>query len=425
MAKVFTAKPLFDAHLSFTRLPSGLNMLRDYPDALAFIKQQSEKIPDVFADFNHTQAFLKSYSRKNEATYRSYRNEVERLLLWSWTVACKSIVQLRRADLENFFDFVNHPPDHWISTAVHDRFKMRGGSLCCNPLWRPFVTKIAKRDRALALADGKDVIMGRQAHRLSNSAMKICFSALSCFYNYLTDESYAFGNPIPAIRKQSPYLLVGASQKEIRRLSDMQWQFVLETAQGAANRDPSMERSLFMIALLKTLYLRISELSERPNWQPSWQHFWSDNEGNQWLKVLGKGNKIRDVSVPDALLPYIQRYRNYRSSESFSFGANSPLVVKNRGIGGMTSRQLRRIVQATFDAAYKHMVEEGFGDQAETLQAASSHWLRHTGASQDIATRPLKHMADDLGHASMATTDQVYIQSDMKERAYSGKDRDV
>ena len=51
--------------------------------------------------------------------------------------------------------------------------------------------------------------------------------------------------------------------------------------------------------------------------------------------------------------------------------------------------------------------------------------LRHTGASQDIATRPLKHMADDLGHASMGTTDQVYIQSDMKERARTGKDREV
>ena len=46
----------------------------------------------------------------------------------------------------------------------------------------------------------------------------------------------------------------------------------------------------------------------------------------------------------------------------------------------------------------------------------------HTGASKDIATRPLKHMADDLGHASMGTTDQVYIQSDMKDRARTGKD---
>jgi len=141
--------------------------------------------------------------------------------------------------------------------------------------------------------------------------------------------------------------------------------------------------------------------------------------------VLGKGNKIRDISVPSALSPYIQRYQKYRGSLSANFGANSALVAKNRGTGGMTSRQLRRIVQQGFDLAYEKMRSEGFSDEARALREATTHWLRHTGASQDIATRPLKHMADDLGHASMGTTDQVYIQSDMKERARSGKTREV
>jgi integrase/recombinase XerD len=129
--------------------------------------------------------------------------------------------------------------------------------------------------------------------------------------------------------------------------------------------------------------------------------------------------------VPSALLPFIERYRLYRASLSPSFGINSALVAKNRGTGGMTSRQLRRIVQDAFDLAYDKMLSEGFGGEASALREATTHWLRHTGASQDIATRPLKHMADDLGHASMGTTDQVYIQSDMKERARSGKTREV
>ena len=42
-----------------------------------------------------------------------------------------------------------------------------------------------------------------------------------------------------------------------------------------------------------------------------------------------------------------------------------------------------------------------------------------------IRDRPLKHMADDLGHSSMGTTDQVYIKSDMKERAATEKSRKV
>ena len=425
MSKAFIACPLFDAHKSFIRLPMAIKMLDGYPDSKLFLDKICKPIPDAREDFLYTQSFLKSYSRKSEATFRGYRNEVERLLLWAWTIAGKSVIQLKRPDLESYFDFVHSPPAAWVGDSVQDRFKTIGGECRQNKNWRPFAGKLAKEDRKQAMVEGADIKVSRDGHTLSHEAMKICYSAVSAYYDYLTDEGYAFGNPIPAIRKQSPYLIKGATQKSIKRLSDLQWDFVLECAEKAADKDPLHERTLFVIATLKTLYLRVSELSDRSNWQPVWKHYWQDNDGNNWLKVLGKGNKLRDVSVPSALLPYIDRYQRYRSSLTSSFGINSAMVAKNRGSGGMTSRQLRRIVQQGFDLAYDRMIAEGFGKEAKALREATTHWLRHTGASQDIATRPLKHMSDDLGHASMGTTDQIYIQSDMKERAKSGKGRDV
>jgi site-specific recombinase XerD len=403
----------------------AIKMLDGYPDSKLFLDKICKPIPDAREDFLYTQSFLKSYSRKSEATFRGYRNEVERLLLWAWTIAGKSVIQLKRPDLESYFDFVHSPPAAWVGDSVQDRFKTIGGECRQNKNWRPFAGKLAKEDRKQAMVEGADIRVSRDGHTLSHEAMKICYSAVSAYYDYLTDEGYAFGNPIPAIRKQSPYLIKGATQKSIKRLSDLQWDFVLECAEKAADKDPLHERTLFVIATLKTLYLRVSELSDRSNWQPVWKHYWQDSDGNNWLKVLGKGNKLRDVSVPSALLPYIDRYQRYRSSLASSFGINSAMVAKNRGSGGMTSRQLRRIVQQGFDLAYDRMIAEGFGGEAKALREATTHWLRHTGASQDIATRPLKHMSDDLGHASMGTTDQIYIQSDMKERAKSGKGRDV
>ena len=425
MSKAFIACPLFDAHKSFVRLPMAIKMLDGYPDSKLFLDKICKSIPDAREDFLYTQSFLKSYSRKSEATFRGYRNEVERLLLWAWTITGKSVIQLKRPDLESYFDFVHNPPAAWVGDSVQDRFKTIGGECCQNKNWRPFVGKLAKEDRKQAIVEGTDIKISKDGHTLSHEAMKICYSAVSAYYDYLTDEGYAFGNPIPAIRKQSPYLIKGATQKTIKRLSDLQWDFVLECAETAADKDPMHERTLFVIATLKTLYLRVSELSDRSNWQPVWKHYWQDSDGNNWLKVLGKGNKLRDVSVPSALSPYIDRYQRYRSSLNSSFGINSAMVAKNRGSGGMTSRQLRRIVQEGFDLAYDRMIAEGFGGEAKALREATTHWLRHTGASQDIATRPLKHMSDDLGHASMGTTDQIYIQSDMKERAKSGKGRDV
>jgi integrase/recombinase XerD len=110
MSKVFKATPLFDAHRSFIRLPMGARMLDDYPDSKAFLEHVCDSIPAAIEDFSYTQAFLKSYSRKSEATYRSYRNEVERLLLWTWTIEGKSVIALKRQNLESYFDFVHNPP---------------------------------------------------------------------------------------------------------------------------------------------------------------------------------------------------------------------------------------------------------------------------------------------------------------------------
>ena len=105
MSKEFNATPLFDAHKVFIRLPLGMAMFEDYPDSKEFISASLEAIPEVRGDVLHTQSFLKSYSRKSEATYRGYRNEIERLLLWAWTIANKSVIQLKRPDLEAYFDF--------------------------------------------------------------------------------------------------------------------------------------------------------------------------------------------------------------------------------------------------------------------------------------------------------------------------------
>ena len=109
-----------------------------------------------------------------------------------------------------------------------------------------------------------------------------------------------------------------------------------------------------------------------------------------------------------------------------SSGDDSPLVEKIRGQGGMTSRHLARLVQSVFDQAYENMKNEKGEEAAKKLQQASTHWLRHTGASMEVERgRPLKDVSEDLGHASMATTDTIYVQSENKKRAKSGKQREV
>ena len=92
----------------------------------------------------------------------------------------------------------------------------------------------------------------------------------------------------------------------------------------------------------------------------------------------------------------------------------------------MSSRHLRRLVQEIFDRAYEKMKKAEGELKAMKLKEASTHWLRHTGASMEIERgRALKDLSEDLGHASMATTDTVYVQTENKKRAESGKKRKV
>jgi len=192
-----------------------------------------------------------------------------------------------------------------------------------------------------------------------------------------------------------------------------------------ANENPLYERNLFIIASLKVLFLRISELSERHDWSPEMGHFWQDSTKNWWLRVYGKGRKIRDVTVPYDFLGFLKRYRESRNLTALpDSNDKSALIEKIRGQGGMSSRHLRRLVQV--DQAYKVMSKAVSPGEARKLKEATTHWLRHTGASMEIERgRALKDLSEDLGHASMATTDTVYVHTENKIRAESGKARKV
>lgn len=357
---------------------------------------------------------------KSEHTFARFRIETERFLLWLFLYKDQPMDGLRKADVLQYVDFCWKPPVDWIGFATADHFLYQDGVYTANTSWLPFRLKLPKNRPVDAERDPKQ-------YRPSQETLSATFTAVIAFYKFLMNEEICYGNPAQVAKSDCRYFIDDVQVKEVRRLSEEQWQYVLDSAESMANRDESFERALFVVAALKTLFLRISELSERKDWVPAMSHFWQDEHSNWWLKIFGKGRKLRDVSVPSAFLPYLKRYRKFRGLSPLPSPAdNSPLVEKNRGRGGMTARHLIRVVQQVFDEAYSVMKIEKGEDSARKLQEASSHWLRHTGASMEIERgRALKDLSEDLGHASMATTDTVYVQSESRKRAESGKSRNV
>ncbi len=288
---------------------------------------------------------------KSEHTYTRFRNEIERFLLWAFLIKQQAIDTCKKPDILDYADFCWQPPVNWICTANHERFNYRNGYYEANPQWAPY---------RLATTKGQpQAPVDKRRYRPSQQTLTATFTAVIAFYKYLMNEELCYGNPAQLAKKDCRYFIKDAQVKEVRRLGAEQWQYLLDVATRMADQTPKYERNLFVIAALKTLFLRISELSERREWTPEMRHFWEDENGSWWLKIYGKGRKLRDTTVPPNFLHYLKRYRNHRGLSPLPYSSdNAPIVEKLRGVGGMTARHLSRLVQEVFDQAYETMKAE-------------------------------------------------------------------
>ena len=243
----------------------------------------------------------------------------------------------------------------------------------------------------------------------------------------MLQDEYVYMNPVALIRQKSKFIRKNQGQSPIRRLSELQWEYVITTAQKMAETNPdSHERTLFIISALYAMYLRISELTASKRWIPVMSHFHRDNDGNWWFTTVGKGNKERQIAVSNAMLKALKRWREYLGLSILpSHADNSLLIPRTKGNGPITNTSyVRKIVQHCFDKAMNELNKDGFREEAESLIEATVHWLRHTGISDDVKHRPREHVRDDAGHSSGATTDK-YIDIELRERHQSAKNKPI
>ena len=365
--------------------------------------------------------FLYHY-RGSKDTFSSYRRDLERLLQWSWFVKKQSILCHKRQDIEGFVEFCIKPYKRWISIEKATRYHLIAGEKKPHPNWRPYEARLAKKDNK----SGK--MATKEDYFLSQSGLKALFAILSSFYNYLLQEELTQMNPVALIRQKSKFLQKEPSKKVVRRLSDVQWQTIMDIAKQKANADVSYERDLFILSLLYGMYLRISELITTPRWSPTMGDFFQDADNHWWFKTVGKGNKLRQIAVSNDMLQALSRYReNYLQLPGLpDLDEKTPLIghIKNPDTPISSDYPIRRLVQKHFDSAFDQLQSEGREKDANRLRSATVHWLRHTGISDDIKSRPREHVRDDAGHSSSAITDR-YVDIELSERAHSAKGKKI
>src|SRR5690606_15413752 len=232
-------------------------------------------------------------------------------------IARKPLLALRRRDAEAFMEFCLNPPADWIGPVVKSRFLRVGGrrkqesdSRVVNEKWRPFTLTVAKRERKLA--EESLAALPPRPYRMSQGSVAQVFAVCGSFFQHAIDEGLTEVNPFRAVKQKSVYKQRNTLNVASRSLTPLQWSYVLETAEQMAAQDPVHERTLFIVATLFSMYLRVSDLVGRDGWSPTMGDLRRDSRDNWWFHVVGKGNKAARISVRDEYIDtYLVRYRRH------------------------------------------------------------------------------------------------------------------
>lgn len=224
-----------------------------------------------------------------------------------------------------------------------------------------------------------------QDRRLARSSIARKISSIRSFYRF-GGRSGGFGLADLGIFKpprQQPALPRSITASDARA--------VLDAILTSTGPDWAKIRDIAVFSLLYGSGLRISEaLAMRRGDAPL----------GHWLRITGKGGKMRELPVLDSVRMAVDRWL---AVCPFDEGADGPLFFGNRG-GALNPRAIQRRMEEI-----RHRL--GLDDHA------TPHALRHAFATHLLAGGgDLRAIQALLGHASLSTT-QRYTRVEMDQLA--------
>jgi site-specific recombinase XerC len=322
----------------------------------------------------------------NANTWRAYRKEAERFLLWSLFERRKPVSSLDAADCVEYRRFLAAPGVLWVGPKSAPRW---------SPRWRPFEGPLAPRSCRMA-----EVVVD-----------SLC--------TWLVDVRYLDSNPWAQVPKANRRIDLG----DVRSLSDDEWRLVDRWLQALAST-PANVRLAFVMRLALLTGLREAELSAaRANWLM--QDTEAGGEPAWTLRVVGKGGKVRQVPLTGRVVRLIADHLYYKgvldvtSADEGGFSRLDPELPLLSSLADpmrpMAPARVYELVKAAL-LACADSLETTAPHAARRIRRASPHWLRHTHGRKFVeAGGDRGALRDNLGHASLATTG-IYDRSDVRRR---------
>lgn len=339
-------------------------------------------------DVEALERWLDEYFEK-PTTYRSYKKEGERFLVWCALLGKTDLRSLDRDDIDAYIAFLKDPKprEFWCGPKggrkkdPHDQ------------TWYPF------------------------AGPLSQSALGTAIAILNSFMNYLLAAQYVEANPFLLVRKRPKIkdrlASLNLSVNE-RILDEREWQAILDALHSWPDHNDELQRRKrrlsFLLNILFFLGLRIDELA-----QATWANFRQINN-RWWFFVRGKGDRVGKIPVNQHLLHAVMTFRHAEGlaplPREVEEGSLIPSFTHQNS--GLSARQMSNLLK---ELAIK--AAEKFPDEpkvAQKLRRFSPHWLRHLSASrQDLAGISFTNIKQNLRHQNEQTT-RLYVHAYDEDR---------
>ena len=378
-------------------------------------------------DLDAIRAFLMRYEKNGQLlTFRSYRTECERFLLWMTHKREKPLASATHIDLTDYFIWLKDPQPAWKWVGKRtERYAA---------LWKPF------------------------AGKLKPGSIRHSRRVLSALFTFLQKDSYI---------DESPFHLVATSKGAMGSEADKQKSKAVtavttgddgDTALGDAVDDATHTRSDYisrslpmgLIDAVKDAFsndresvrdardmvivmlgaqagMRRGEIANAKCGQIR-ERINKDGEVIHLLSTLGKGGTTRSIPLAPDMMDALGHYMVLRGHGATRAGwaEDLPLVahVRNFTVGKrdddpdkchLTSQSVYDAFKRAVGRAVAAMPEETPAAAKELLLTATTHWLRHSFAT-DAVRRGVSLVAlqKTLGHKDPKTT-SLYTTTDEEE----------
>ncbi|RZT39090.1 tyrosine-type recombinase/integrase [Cupriavidus agavae] len=311
--------------------------------------------------------WLNGHAPETSHTWRAYRSQAERFLLWVVHARGRTLADLGAEDGVAYLHFLADPQPaaQWVG---------KRGTPRDQPEWRPF--------------EGP----------LSASSIRHAAKIVRMLCGWLVATGRIPANPFHAATQPAP--AAAPRIDAARSFSAAQWQYLKSFVATLPPEDPRTVRLRFMFRLLHATGLRVSEQVRATlgDLRPV---------GGWVLDVPGA--RPRSMALPETVVDALRDHMEARGlgRDIERLPPATPLIGRVRdatGDGTLSVAQISAIWKRCFARAGLALAADDAAGAAH-LARASAHWLRHTAGAHALARGMSRQAVQrQLGHASIDTT---------------------